>query len=112
MERPAFVKTKMGMFYLKNPAMMKGSIFPKELAVTLCVDYTCKGCKCIAEKCAFADTRPPKDIEKSDIEKIAGFFKQNKHGYLSEYHFCRLDLSETAKSVMVGAEGITSIETD
>jgi hypothetical protein len=102
----------MGMFYLKNPAMMKGSVFPKELASTLCVDYTCKGCECIAENCAFAHPRQPKDIEKLDIEKIASFFKQNKHGYLSEYHFRRLDLSETAKSVMGGAEGITSSKMD
>ena len=60
----------------------------------------------------FAHPRQPKDIEKSDIEKIEFFFKQNKHGYLSEYHFRRLDLSETAKSVMGGAEGITSSKTD
>ena len=53
-ERPAFVKSEMGMFYLKNPAMMKGSVFPKELAVTLCADYTRKGCECNAENCTNA----------------------------------------------------------
>ena len=100
------------MLYLKNSAMLKGSVFPKELAVTLCVDYACKGWECTIEKCAFSPPRQPKDIEKSDIEKIALFFKQNKHDYLSEYHFRRLDLSETAKSVMGGAEGITSSKTD
>ena len=47
-----------------------------------------------------------------DIEKIASFFKLNKHGYISEYHFCRLGLSEVAKSVMESAEGITSSKTD
>jgi len=98
----------MGMFYLKNPAMMKGSIFPKELAVMLCVDYTCKGRECNAENCAFSHPRLPRDIEKLDIEKIACFFKQNKHGYLSKYHFRRLNLSETVKSLMGGADGITS----
>ena len=102
----------MGMFYLKNPVMMKGSVFPKELAVVLCVNYTCKGCKCTVEKCVFAHPRQPKDIEKLDIDKIASFFKQNKHGYLSEYHFRRFDLSGTAKSMMGGAEGITSSKTD
>ena len=100
------------MFYLKNPAMLKGSVFPKDLAKTLCVDYTCKGCKCTVEKCAFAHPRQPKDIEILEIEKIASFFKLNKHGYLSEYHFRRLDLSEAAKSVMGGEEGITISKTD
>ena len=100
------------MFYLKNPAMKSASVFPKELAVTLCVDYTCKGRECTVEKFAFAYPRQPKDIEKSDVEKIAFFFKQNKHGYLSEYHFRRLDLSETARSVMGGADRFTSSKTD
>ena len=80
--------------------------------MTLCVNYTCKGHKCTVEKCAFAHPRQQKDIKKSDIEMIASFFKLNKHGYLSEYHFRRIDLSEAAKSVMGGAEGITSSKTD
>ena len=62
MEILAFVKSKMGMFYLENPAMKYGSIFSKELAVAICVDYTCKGCKCNAENCTFAQPRQPRDI--------------------------------------------------
>ena len=102
----------MGMFYLKNPAMLKGYVFPKELAKTLCVPYTCKGLKCDGENCPFSHPRQAKDIEMSDVEKIAIFFKMNKHGYLSEYHFRRLNLSEAARSVMGGAEGITSSKTN
>jgi hypothetical protein len=102
----------MGMFYLKNPAMMKGFVFPKELAVTLCVDFACKGRDCNAENCAYAHPRRSKDIDKLDVDKIACFFKQNKHGYLSEYHFRKIVLSETAKSMMGGADGITSSKTD
>ena len=100
------------MFYLKDPAIKLGYVFPKELAVTLCTNYTCKGCECNAESFEFSHPRLPKDIEKSNIEKIACFFKQNKHGYLSKYHFCRLNLSETAKSVMGGADGIMRSMTD
>ena len=97
------------MFYLKNPAMLKGSVFPKELAKPLCVPYTCKGLECEDENCPFAHPLQAKDIEMSDVEKIAIFFKMNKHGYLSEYHFRKLkNLSEAARSVMGGAEGITS----
>jgi hypothetical protein len=112
-ERPAFVRKDMGMFYLKNPAMLKGSVFPKELAKALCVPYTCKGLECDSKNCPFAHPRQAKDIEMSDVEKIAIFFKMNKHGYLSEYHFRKLkNLSEAARSVMGGAEGITSSKTN
>ena len=100
------------MFYLKNPAMKLGSVFPKELAVAPCGNYTCKDCECNAENCVFAHPHQPRDIEKPDIEKIACFFKQNTHGHLSKYHFRKLDLSVSAKPVMGGADGITSSKTD
>ena len=69
-EKPAFVKSEMGMFYLKNPAMKLESVFPKELDVKLCADYTCKDHKCNAENCAFTHPHQPRDIEKLDIEKL------------------------------------------
>ena len=75
------------MFYFKNPAMSIGAVFLKELSKALCVPYTCKSLKCEDKNCPFAHPRQPKDIEISDIEKIAIHFKMNKHGYLSEYHF-------------------------
>ena len=78
----------------------------------LCADYTCKGRKCNAENCANSHTRQARDIEKTDIEKIARFFKQNKHGHLSKYNFSKLDLSATVRSVMGGADRITSSKTD
>ena len=100
------------MFYLKNPAMLKGAVFPKELAKALCVPYTCKGLEYNDKNCPFAHPCQPKDIEMLDIKKIAIHFKMNKHGYLSEYHFQKLNLSEAARSVMGGAEGITSSKTN
>ena len=60
----------MGMFYLKSPAMKLESVFPKELAVKLYANYTCKGCECNAENCSFAHPCQPRDIEQSDIEKM------------------------------------------
>ena len=107
----AFVKSEMGMFYLKNPAMNLVFVFPKEIAVKLCVDYTCKGCKCNAKNCAFSHPHQPNDIDKPDIAKIVCYFKQNKHGYLSKYKFRKLDLSDAAKSMMGGVDGITSSKT-
>jgi hypothetical protein len=114
MERSAFARKDLGMFYLKNPAMLKGNVFPKELAKALCVPYTCKGLECPdKENCPFAHPCQATDIEMSDVEKIAIHFKMNKHGYLSEYHFRKLkNLSDAARSIMGGADGITSSKTN
>ncbi len=57
----------MGILYLKNPAMLKGYVFLKELAKALCVDYTCKGLECANKNCPFAHPRQAKDINMSDI---------------------------------------------
>ena len=112
-ERPAFNMKNMGMFYLKNPAMLKGAVFPKELSKTICVPYVCKELECTKENCPNAHPRNASDIDLSDVEKIAVHFKMNKHGHLSEYHFCKLkNASKTVKSVWGGAGGITSSKTN
>ena len=36
-------KKSMGMFYLRNPDMRVGEVFPKDRSEKVCVDYTCKG---------------------------------------------------------------------
>ncbi len=98
----------MGMFYLKNPAMLKGAVFPKELSKTICVLYVCKELECTEENRPNAHPRNASDIDLSDVEKIAVHFKMNKHGHLSKYHFCKLkNASETVKSVWGGASRIT-----
>ncbi len=103
----------MGMFYLKNPAMLKGAVFPKELSKTICVPYVCKELECTDENCPNAHPRNASDIDLSDVEMIAVHFKMNKHGHLSEYHFCKLkNASDTVKSVWGGAGGITSSKTN
>ena len=112
-DRPAFNMKNMGMFYLKNPAMSKGAVFPKELSKTICVPYVCKELECTEENCPNAHLRNASDIDLSDVEKIAVHFKMNKHGHISEHHFCKLkNASETVKSVWGGASGITSSKTN
>ncbi len=94
--------------------MLKGNVFPKELAKVLCVPYTCKDLECEDEpNCKFSHPRQAVDIDMSDIQKIAIHFKMNKHGHLSEYNFCKLtNLSKEVKSMLGGAEGITSSQTN
>jgi hypothetical protein len=113
MERSAFARKDLGMFYLKNPAMLKGNVFPKELSKPLCVPYTCKELECNDENFRFAHPRQALDIEISDVEKIAIYFKTNKHGYLSKYHFRKLKkVSEAVKSVWGGAGGLANSKTN
>jgi hypothetical protein len=114
MERAPFNMKNMGMFYLKNPAMSVGNVFPKELSKPICAPFTCKELECPDEEaCKFAHPRNASDIETSDVEKIAVHFKMNKHGHLSEYHFRKLkNVSEAVKSVWGGAGGITSSKTN
>ena len=101
------------MFYLKNPAMAKGAVFPKELSKPICVPFTCKELECPDEHCPYAHPRNASEIESSDFEKIAAHFKTNKHGHIREYHFRKLkNLSEAVKSVWGGAGGITSSKTN
>ena len=112
-ERTNFSRKDLGMFYLKNLAMLTGAVFPKELATAICVPYLCKGLECPNEHCKFAHPRQAADINMSDVQKIAIHFKMNKHGHLSKYHFRKLtDLSEEVRSVMGSAEGITSSKTN
>ena len=112
-ERPAFDMTKMGMFYIKNPAMSKEAVFPKELSKQICVPYVCKELECPDEQCPHAHPCQASVIDPSDVEKIAVHFKMNKHGHLIKYHFRKLNnVSETVKSVWGGAGGIASSKTN
>ena len=113
MEQTTFNRKDLGMLYLKNMAMLKGAVFPKELATAICVPYSCKGLECDDEHCKFAHPRQAADIDMSDIEKIAIHLKMNKHSHLSKYHFRKLtNLSKEVKSVLGGAEGLTSSKTN
>ena len=101
------------MFYLKNPAMSKGAVFPKELSKTICVPYSCKELECPDEQCPNDHPCQASDIKPLDVKKIAVHFKMNKHGHLREYHFRKIkNVSKAVKSVWGGAGGITSSKTN
>jgi ABC-type oligopeptide transport system ATPase subunit len=84
----------------------------KHVAHRIAVMYLGRVVELADSQALFAHPRQAKDIKMSDLEKIAIHFKMNKHGYLSKYHFRKLNLSESARSVMGGAEGITSSKTN
>jgi hypothetical protein len=47
----------MGMFFLSKPAMKASDVFPKGMAESVCVNFTCKGRECTRENCTFVHPR-------------------------------------------------------
>ena len=96
------------MFYLTNPNKQSNTIFPPSMKDKICVDFTCKGGKCLVYNCTLMHPRRAKDMDKVDFEAIARHFKTTKMGWLSSFHFANLDLSPEAKSMFGDDDGIAS----
>jgi hypothetical protein len=65
---------EMGMFFLSKPDMKASDVFPKGMAESVCVDFTCKGRECTGENCTFVHPRKVGDLKK-DV-------RISTHGYL------------------------------
>jgi len=50
---PAKDRKEMGMSYLKNPNINPPDVFPKDLPIKLCANFTCKGKECTNANCGF-----------------------------------------------------------
>ena len=103
-----YIKKDMGMFYLKNPDSKHPNIFPSGIKDRICVDFTCKGPKCLGNPCPLKHPRRAKDIDKEDVEAIAAHFKKHSSGHLSGYHFATAGLSAEAESMMGDHTGIVN----
>jgi hypothetical protein len=53
----------MGMFFLSKPDMKASDVFPKGMAESVCVDFTCKGRECTRENCTFVHPRKVGDLK-------------------------------------------------
>ena len=42
---------EMGMFFLSKPEVKAPDVFPKGMAESVCVDFTCKGRECTRDNC-------------------------------------------------------------
>jgi len=107
-EQPKFDKKAMGMLHLWNPAINSSSVFPKDLAQKVCVDFTCKGKECIRENCTHLHPRQARDLDKATVEAIGRHFATSKKGCLSDYHFCREELPADVLAMLGGLEGPSS----
>jgi len=77
----------MGMFYLRNPETRVAVIFPRDLDLKICADFTCKGRECTREPCPFIHPCNPRGVDRVTVEAITQNLQRQKTGWLSNYHF-------------------------
>jgi hypothetical protein len=70
----------MGMFFLSKPDMKASDLFPKGMAESVCVDFTCKGRECTRENCTFVHPRKVGDLKKETINAIGEHFLEKRVG--------------------------------
>ena len=98
----------MGMFFLSDLNNPSNTTFPPVVKDRICVDFTCKGHKCLADGCNLMHPCHPKDMAKDYVETIVKHSKATKGGWLSSFHFANLGLSPEGKSLFSGNGGIAS----
>ncbi len=63
-----------GMFFLSKPDVKATDVFPKGMAESMCVDFTCKGRKCTRENCTFLHPRKVSNTKKETVNAIGDHF--------------------------------------
>ncbi|KAL3806489.1 hypothetical protein ACHAXA_009153 [Cyclostephanos tholiformis] len=92
---PTKDRKEMGMFFLKNPNIPPSDIFPKDLPIKLCANFTCKGKECTNANCGFKHPNKASEIPPKDI------------GWFNEYHFMKMN-DEGVKKLLGNSKGISS----
>ncbi len=77
---PAKDKKEMGMFFLKNPNINPSEVFPKDLPIKLCANFTCKGKECTNASCGFKHPTKSSEIPRESILAIASHFSEKDMG--------------------------------
>jgi hypothetical protein len=100
----------MGMFFLSKPDMKASDVFPKGMAESVCVDFTCKGRECTKEDCTFVHPRKVGDLKKETFNAIGEHFLKKRVGWLNEWHFLKVanELPKKIKQLMGGKDGCSS----
>jgi hypothetical protein len=98
----------MGLFYLRNPNANALNVFLKDLTEKVCVNFTCKGRECIKENCTFLHPCLPTELKRETVEAIGHHFTENKKGWLSDYHFCRVTLPADVTAMLGRSDGPSS----
>jgi hypothetical protein len=104
---PAKDRKEMGMFYLKNPNITPSDVFPKDLPIKLCANFTCKGKECTNANCGFKHPTKASEIPNESIIAIASHFSAKDIGWFNEYHFMKMP-DEGVKKLLGNSKGISS----
>ncbi len=71
---PTKDRKEMGMFFLKNPNIIASDVFPKNLLIKLCTNFTCKGKECANANCGFKHPTKAGEIPRDAVLAIAAHF--------------------------------------
>ena len=71
---------EMGMCFLSKPDMKASDVFPKGMAESVCVNFTCKGRKCTRENCTFVHPRKVGDLKRATVNAIGEHFLEKRVG--------------------------------
>jgi hypothetical protein len=93
--------TDMGMFFLSKPNMKASDVFPKGMAESVCVNFTCKGRECTKDNYIFVYPR---------VNAIGKHFLEKRVGWFNEWHFLKVtnELPKKLKQLMGGKDGRSS----
>jgi hypothetical protein len=80
---------EMGMFFLSKPNVKAADIFPKGMAESVCVDFTCKGRECTRDNCTFLHPRKVSNMKKETVNAIGNHFLEKNVGWFNEWHFLK-----------------------
>ncbi len=104
---PANDRKEMGMFYLKNPNINPPDVFPKDLPIKLCANFTCKGKEYTDINYGFKHPTKASEIPRETILAIASHFSAKDIGWFNEYHFIKMP-DEGVKKLLGNTKGISS----
>ncbi len=74
--------------------MGPSNIFPKDLPIKLCANFTCKGKECTNANCGFKHPTMASELSRETILTIASHFTNKDIGWFNEYHFMKLPDAE------------------
>ena len=104
---PAKDRKEMGMFFIKNTNINPSDVFPKDLPIKLCANFTCKGKECTNANCGFKHPIKASEIPRESILAIASHFSAKDIGWFNEYHFMKMP-DEGVKKLLGNSKGISS----
>jgi hypothetical protein len=70
--------------------MKASDVFPKGMAESVCVNFTCKGRECTRENCTFVHPSKVCDLKKETVNAIGKHFLEKRAGWFNEWHFLKV----------------------